>query len=279
MMKLSNLTIDEIIKNALIEDMPHGDVSSDFLFNGEEKSKAHMIAKEDGIAAGLFVAERVFFIIDEETVFTSLVNEGEVVPKGTTMAEIYGRTISLLKAERVALNFLQRMCGIAAKTKKMAALASQSGVVITDTRKTTPNLRIFEKYAVTAGGGVNHRFSLSDAVMLKDNHIKAAGSIAKAVAKVRKNIPHTMKIEVETENLDQVGEAVRAGADIIMLDNMEKDEIERAVALIAKRAVIEVSGNLTEENIGEKLVQGVDVMSSGGLTHSVKAMDISMRFI
>ena len=278
-MKLSNLMIDEIIKNALIEDMPQGDVSSDFLFNGEEKSKAHMVAKEDGVAAGLFVAERVFFLVDEETVFTSLVNEGEIVPKGTVMAEISGRTISLLKAERVALNFLQRMCGIAAKTKRMADLASKSGAVIADTRKTTPNLRIFEKYAVTVGGGVNHRFSLSDAVMLKDNHIKAAGSIAKAVAKVRKNIPHTMKIEVETENLDQVGEAVRAGADIIMLDNMEKDEIERAVALIAKRTVIEVSGNLTEENVGKKLVPGVDVMSSGGLTHSVKAMDISIRFV
>ncbi len=278
-MKLSNLMIDEIIKNALIEDMPHGDVSSDFLFNGEERSKAHMVTKENGIAAGLFVAERVFFLIDEETVFTPLVKEGETVQKGTVMAEISGRTISLLKAERVALNFLQRMCGIAAKTKRMAELASKCGAVIADTRKTTPNLRILEKYAVTVGGGVNHRFSLSDAVMLKDNHIKAAGSIAKAVAKIRKNIPHTMKIEVETENLDQVGEAVRAGTDIIMLDNMEKDEIERAITIIDKRAVVEVSGNITEENIGKKLVPGVDVMSSGDLTHSVKAMDISMRFV
>lgn len=278
-MKLTNLMIDEIILNALKEDMPYGDVSTDSLFTGNETSAARMIAKEDGVAAGLSVAARVFELVDGETVFKPLVFDGEKIAKGTVMAEIHGKTASLLKAERVSLNFLQRMCGIATKARKMSDLAEGSGTVIADTRKTTPNLRILEKYAVTAGGCVNHRFSLSDAVMLKDNHIKAAGGISTAVEKVRAVIPHTMKIEVETETLEQVAEAVAAGADIIMLDNMNKAQIEEAVAIIDKKAIIEVSGNLTEYNIKEKLVPGVDVMSSGGLTHSVKAMDISMRFM
>jgi len=271
--------IDGIIKNALNEDMPYGDVSTDALFTGTEISKARLLAKEAGVAAGLNVAARVFKLVDNETVFTPLVTEGAKVEPGMVMAEVSGKTASLLKAERVALNFLQRMCGIAGKTKRMSDLVSGSGTVITDTRKTTPNLRILEKYAVSVGGGSNHRFSLSDAVMLKDNHIKAAGSIKAAVEKVRRAIPHTMKIEVETETLEQVSEAVAAGADIIMLDNMDKKKIEAAVSLISKKAIVEVSGNLTENNINEKLVQGVDVMSSGGLTHSVKSMDISMRFV
>ena len=278
-MKLTNLMIDEIIINALKEDMPFGDISTDSLFTGTETSSARMIAKEDGVAAGLSVAARVFEIVDSGTVFKPRVSDGEKVTKGTVMAEIHGKTASLLKAERVALNFLQRMCGIATKAKKMSELAAGSGTVIADTRKTTPNLRVLEKYAVMAGGCVNHRFSLSDAVMLKDNHIKAAGSVSAAIEKVRSVIPHTMKIEVETETLEQVAEAMAAGADIIMLDNMNKTQIEKAVAIINKKAIIEVSGNLTEDNIKEKLVPGVDVMSSGGLTHSVKAMDISMRFI
>lgn len=278
-MILTNLMIDGIIKRALEEDMPHGDVSTDALFSGEETAEAKLIAKEDGVAAGLIVAARVFELVDDKTVFIPLVNDGEKINGGTVMAKISGRTASLLKAERVALNFLQRMCGIAGKARKMSELAEGSGTVITDTRKTTPNLRILEKYAVSAGGGVNHRFSLSDAVMLKDNHIKAAGSIKNAVTKARKAIPRTMTIEVETETLDQVTEAVGAGADIIMLDNMDRATIEKAIAIIDGKAIVEVSGNLTEENIGSKLVPGVDVMSCGGLTHSVKAMDISMRFI
>lgn len=278
-MKLTNLMIDEIIKNALKEDMPYGDVSTDSLFLGDETSKARLIAKESGVTAGLYVAARVFNLIDSDTVFLSLVSEGEKIETGTIMAEISGKTASLLKAERVALNFLQRMCGIAAKTRRMSDLAAGSGTVIADTRKTTPNLRIMEKYAVYIGGGANHRFSLSDAVMLKDNHIKAAGNIKAAIKKVRKAIPHTMKIEVETESLDQVKEAVDAGADIIMLDNMDRKKIEEAIAIISGKAVIEVSGNITEDNLKEKLVPGVDVMSSGELTHSVKAMDISMRFV
>ena len=278
-MKLTNLMIDEIIRRALDEDMPYGDVSTDALFSGEETAGAKLVAKEDGVAAGLMVAARVFNLVDKKTVFTPLVKEGELITKGTVMAQVSGRTASLLKAERVALNFLQRMCGIARKARLMTDLAKANGTVIADTRKTTPNLRILEKYSVSAGGGKNHRFSLSDAVMLKDNHIKAAGGIKNAVVKARKVISHTMTIEVETETLVQVEEAVEAGADIIMLDNMNREDIIKAVALIEKKAVVEVSGNLTEDNIGNKLVPGVDVMSSGGLTHSVKAMDISMRFI
>ena len=278
-MKLTNLMIDEIIRRALDEDMPYGDVSTDALFSGKETAGAKLVAKEDGVAAGLMVAARVFNLVDKKTVFTPLVKEGELITKGTVMAQVSGRTASLLKAERVALNFLQRMCGIARKARLMTDLAKRNGTVIADTRKTTPNLRILEKYSVSAGGGKNHRFSLSDAVMLKDNHIKAAGGIKNAVVKARKVISHTMTIEVETETLVQVEEAVEAGADIIMLDNMNREDIIKAVAIIEKKAVVEVSGNLTEDNIGNKLVPGVDVMSSGGLTHSVKAMDISMKFI
>ena len=278
MMKLTNLMIDGIIKDALKEDMPYGDVSTDSLFDGGEESSAILIAKEDGVAAGICVAARVFELVDCQTKFKARVNDGEKVRGGDIMAEISGKTASLLKAERVALNFLQRMCGIASKTRKMVDLAKGSGTVVADTRKTTPNLRVLEKYSVCAGGGSNHRFSLSDAVMLKDNHIKAAGSIKKAVEKVRKNIPHTMRIEVETENLEQVSEAVLAGADIIMLDNMDRETIVQAVGIINKKALVEVSGNITEENVKDKLVPGVDILSSGGLTHSVKSMDISMRF-
>lgn len=278
-MKLTNLMIDGIILDALKEDMPYGDVSTDSLFTGEETSSARLTAKENGVVAGLMVAARVFILVDSETIFAPKVKEGAYVEKGTVIAEVSGKTASLLKAERVALNFLQRMCGIATKTKRLSDLAIGSGTVIADTRKTTPNLRILEKYSVAAGGGVNHRYSLSDAVMLKDNHIKAAGSITTAVKKVRAVVPHTMKIEVETETLEQVAEAITAGADIVMLDNMDRETIEKAIAIIDKKAITEVSGNLTEDNLKEKLVPGVDVMSSGGLTHSVKSMDISMRFV
>lgn len=278
-MKLTNLMIDGIILDALKEDMPYGDVSTDSLFTGEETSSARLTAKENGVVAGLMVAARVFILVDSETIFAPKVKEGAYVEKGTVIAEVSGKTASLLKAERVALNFLQRMCGIATKTKRLSDLAIGSGTVIADTRKTTPNLRILEKYSVAAGGGVNHRYSLSDAVMLKDNHIKAAGSITTAVKKVRAVVPHTMKIEVETETLEQVAEAITVGADIVMLDNMDRETIEKAIAIIDKKAITEVSGNLTEDNLKEKLVPGVDVMSSGGLTHSVKSMDISMRFV
>lgn len=278
-MKTLNLKIDEIIKNALKEDMPFGDVSTDSIFTGKEKSSAVFIAKEDCIVAGLFVAERVFKILDPEIIFKAKIKEGEKIKKGEVMAEISGSTASLLKAERTALNFFQHMCAIATATNKMVQALEGTGATIVDTRKTTPGLRILEKYAVTAGGGKNHRYSLSDAVMLKDNHIHAAGGIKKAVSKARKAIPHTMKIEVETENLDQVREALDAGADIIMLDNMDSHTMSRAVEMIEKKAIIELSGNVTADNIKNKVVPGIDIVSSGSITHSTKATDISMKFI
>jgi nicotinate-nucleotide pyrophosphorylase (carboxylating) len=275
---VNNLLIERIIENALIEDMPFGDITTDSIFTGDEVSEAVFIAKEDGVIAGLFVAEMVFKKIDGEICFEKISAEGEKVKAGTIIAKVSGKSASLLKGERVALNLLQRMCGIATKTRVLAEKLEFSGAVIADTRKTTPGLRILEKYAVRTGGGTNHRFSLSDAVMIKDNHIKAAGGIKPAVEKVRKGIPHTTTIEVETGNLAEVAEAVEAGADIIMLDNMDRETITKAVAIIGKKASVEVSGNITENNILEKAVEGIDIISSGALTHSVKSMDISMKF-
>lgn len=276
---MNNLLIERIIENALIEDMPFGDITTDSIFTGDETSEAVFMAKEDGIIAGLFVAEMVFKKIDGEIFFEKISAEGEKVTAGTIIAKVSGNSASLLKGERVALNLLQRMCGIATKTRVLAEKLEFSGAVIADTRKTTPGLRILEKYAVRTGGGTNHRFSLSDAVMIKDNHIKAAGGIKPAVEKVRKGIPHTTTIEVETGNLAEVAEAVEAGADIIMLDNMDREIIIKAVAIIGKKASVEVSGNVTEINILDKAVEGIDIISSGALTHSVKSMDISMKFL
>lgn len=276
---MNNLLIERIIENALIEDMPFGDITTDSIFTGDEVSQAVFMAKEDGVIAGLFVAEMVFKKIDGEIFFEKISAEGEKVTAGTIIAKVSGKSASLLKGERVALNLLQRMCGIATKTRVLAEKLELSGAVIADTRKTTPGLRILEKYAVRTGGGTNHRFSLSDAVMIKDNHIKAAGGIKSAVEKVRKGIPHTTTIEVETSNLAEVSEAIEAGADIIMLDNMDRETITRAVAIIGKKASVEVSGNVTEINILDKAVEGIDIISSGALTHSVKSMDISMKFL
>ncbi len=278
-MKLTNLIIDKAIKDALKEDMPYGDVSTDSIFSGNEISKAVLKVKEDGVIAGLDVAKRVFEIVDKDTKFEPEIRDGVFVRNGDVIVKITGKTASLLKAERVALNFLQRMSGIATRSRKISDLVKDFDVKIVDTRKTTPNLRVFEKYSVKIGGASNHRFSLSDAVMLKDNHIKAAGGIEEAIKKSRLNIPHTMKIEVETETVEQVKEAVLSGADIIMLDNMSREEIEKSIKMIDKKAIVEVSGNLTEENIREKIVSGVDVMSLGSLTHSIKSLDISMKII
>ena len=278
-MKVNNMIIERIIENALAEDMPFGDITTDSIFTGKEKSEAVMIAKEAGVVAGLWVAAMVFGKIDEEVIFLEVVEEGAKVESGTIIAKISGRSASLLKGERVALNLLQRMCGIATITRRFADKLVSTETVIADTRKTTPGLRILEKYAVRTGGGTNHRFSLSDAVMIKDNHIKAAGGIREAVLKVRKSIPHTATVEVETTNLEEVREALEAGVDIIMLDNMDKDTIAKAVEIIGKKAVTEVSGNITEDNVLEKAIKGIDIISSGSLTHSVRSMDISMRFV
>lgn len=276
---MNDAAIDRIIENALMEDMPFGDITTDSIFKGSERSKAELVAKEKGVIAGLWLAEKVFKKIDETTDFKAIADEGSMVQKGTVIAEISGKSASLLKAERVALNFLQHMCGVATSTREIVDQLRGSRTVLVDTRKTTPGIRVLEKYAVRTGGGTNHRFSLSDAVMIKDNHIKAAGSISEAVNLVRKNIPHTAKIEVETTNLDQVREAIEAKVDIIMLDNMETESIKEAVGIIKKRAAVEVSGNVTKDNAAERAMPGIDIISSGAITHSAKAMDISMRFL
>jgi len=276
-MLLNKLIVDDIIKRTLQEDMPFGDVTTDNLIDDEAISKAELIAKEEGVVAGLDIAARVFEILDDKVVFNKLVNDGQKVGKGDIIARIEGKTRALLKGERTALNLLQRLSGIASKTNEVSELVKDLPVSVADTRKTMPGLRILDKYAVKAGGGSNHRYSLSDGVLIKDNHIAAAGGIKKAVELAKKAIPHTVKIEVETETLEQVEEALEAGADIIMLDNMSIEMMKKAVSLISKRALTEASGNITKDNIREVAMTGVDIISIGALTHSVKAMDISMK--
>jgi nicotinate-nucleotide pyrophosphorylase (carboxylating) len=276
---LDNLLIDDLVRQALKEDLALGDITTDNLIDAESFSRARLIAKASGVVAGLDVAERVFKLLDGTVAFKKYFTDGQTVNKGDIIAEIVGNTRVLLKGERTALNFLQRLSGIATKTGKFCEELEGFKAKVVDTRKTTPGLRLLEKYAVKTGGGTNHRFCLSDGVLIKDNHIKAAGSIKKAVEQVKKHIPHTVRIEVETESLEQVKEALDAGADIIMLDNMSIDMMSKAVDLIAGRAVVEASGNVNINTIREVAGTGVDIISVGGLTHSVEAFDISMRFV
>lgn len=276
---INEFELEKIIINAFKEDFPNGDMTTDIIISKEATMTASLIAKEDGVIAGLDVAKKVFEMLDEEVEFVKKAEDGEVVKKGQLLVQISGKSRALLKAERTALNLLQRLSGIATKTRKLVDRVKEFEVRIVDTRKTTPGFRALEKYAVAAGGGHNHRFSLSDGVMIKDNHIAAAGGIKKAVEIARKNIPHTIKIEVETESLEQVKLALEAGADIIMLDNMSMDMMRQAVELINKRAIVEASGNVNIETVSEIASTGVDVISVGAITHSVKALDISMRII
>jgi nicotinate-nucleotide pyrophosphorylase (carboxylating) len=276
---LDNLLIDDLVRQALKEDLALGDITTDNLIDAESFSRARLIAKASGVVAGLDVAERVFKLLDGTVAFKKYFTDGQTVNKGDIIAEIVGNTRVLLKGERTALNFLQRLSGIATKTGKFCEKLEGFKAKVVDTRKTTPGLRLLEKYAVKTGGGTNHRFCLSDGVLIKDNHIKAAGGIKKAVEQVKKHIPHTVRIEVETESLEQVKEALDAGADIIMLDNMSIDMMSKAVDLIAGRAVVEASGNVNINTIREVAGTGVDIISVGGLTHSVEAFDISMRFV
>jgi nicotinate-nucleotide pyrophosphorylase (carboxylating) len=243
-----------------------------------EVCSAKLIAKEDCVIAGIDVFSRVFTLLDSKTYIERYVNDGEKVNKGTVIMHITGNARAMLKAERTALNILQRMCGIATATRKIADILDGSGSKIVDTRKTAPGLRYLDKAAVRLGGGTNHRYCLSDGVLIKDNHIKAAGGITAAIKKARAVIPHTIKIEVETESMEQIKEALSAGADIIMLDNMSPEAMKEAVDYIAGRALTEASGNITIENAGIVAGTGVDLISSGSLTHSVKAADISLRF-
>ena len=268
---------DKLIRMALQEDITSEDVSTNAVMRSAVKGTVDLIAKEDGIIAGLDVYSRVFQILDEKTEISFNFKDGEAVKKGDLLGTVTGDIRVLLSGERVALNYLQRMSGIATYTKQVSKLLEGSKVTLLDTRKTTPNCRVFEKYAVRIGGGCNHRYNLSDGVLLKDNHIGAAGSVAKAVAMAKEYAPFVRKIEIEVETMEQVKEAVEAGADIIMLDNMTPEMMKEAVELIAGRAQTECSGNITKENIAKILETGVDFVSSGALTHSAPILDISMK--
>ncbi|AGC69661.1 nicotinate-nucleotide pyrophosphorylase [Thermoclostridium stercorarium subsp. stercorarium DSM 8532] len=270
--------IRDILERAFREDMPMGDITTDNTVPCDSISKAFLIAKQDGVIAGLEICIEAFRMLDPDVNLEPLVKDGDFVRKGDRILVVEGNSRALLKAERTALNILQRLSGIATETRKYVEKLRGYKAKVVDTRKTTPGLRLLEKYAVRVGGGTNHRFSLSDGVLIKDNHIKAAGGIRQAVEAVRKQIPHTVKIEVETETLEQVKEALDIGADIIMLDNMPPEIMKQAVELIAGKAVTEASGNVTLDNIESVAATGVDIISVGAITHSVKAMDISMKF-
>lgn len=271
------LNADELIKMALREDISSEDVSTNAVMPDHRKGHVQLICKQDGIICGLEVFERTFTILDDRTWVKTFVEDGDEVKKGQLLAEIYGDIRVLLSGERVALNFLQRMSGIATYTHEMVSLLKGSKTKLLDTRKTTPNMRIFEKYAVKVGGGCNHRYNLSDGVLLKDNHIGAAGGVKNAVLMAKRYAPFVRKIEVEVETLEQVIEAVEAGADIIMLDNMSIEDMKIAVQCIAGRAQTECSGNVTRENIAKIIDTGVDFVSSGALTHSAPILDISLK--
>ncbi|MCI6244163.1 MAG: carboxylating nicotinate-nucleotide diphosphorylase [Lachnospiraceae bacterium] len=271
------LNADPLIMSALKEDITSEDVSTNSVMPHPQAGEVDLICKEDGIICGLQIFERVFTLLDEKTTVEFFVQDGEKVKKGQLMARVYGDIRTLLCGERTALNYLQRMSGIATYTHSVAELLAGTGIKLLDTRKTTPNNRIFEKYAVRTGGGNNHRYNLSDGVLLKDNHIGAAGGVKEAIAAAKAYAPFVRKIEVEVETLEMVKDAVEAGADIIMLDNMDTETLREAVALIDKRAEIEVSGNVTKENIKRLVDLGVDYVSSGALTHSAPIMDISLK--
>lgn len=271
------LQADHLIMEALKEDISSEDVTTNSVMKEAVRGEVELICKQDGIIAGLGVFRRVFELLDDQMEITFFCEDGDEVKKGEKMGLLRGDIRVLLSGERVALNYLQRMSGIATYTRDVAKLIAGSKTKLLDTRKTTPNMRIFEKYAVRVGGGYNHRYNLSDGVLLKDNHIGAAGSVTKAVQMAKAYAPFVRKIEVETENLDMVKEAVEAGADIIMLDNMPPEEMRKAIALIDGRAETECSGNVTKENIERLTSLGVDYISSGALTHSAPILDISLK--
>ena len=273
------LQADKLIRMALEEDITSEDVSTNAVMPTKVQGTVDLIAKEDGVIAGMDVYARVFKLLDEDTEIEMFCHDGDEVREGDLMAKVTGDIRVLLSGERVALNYLQRMSGIATYTRSVAKLLEGSGVTLLETRKTTPNCRVFEKYAVRVGGGCNHRYNLSDGVLLKDNHIGAAGSITKAIQMAKAYAPFVRKIEIETETLEQVAEAVEAGADIIMLDNMTPEVMKQAVALIDGRAQTECSGNITKENIARICEIGVDFVSSGALTHSAPILDISMKHL
>lgn len=271
------LNVEPLIESTLREDITNEDVSTNSVMPEAKKGEADLLCKQDGIICGLQIFTRVFTMLDPDTEVELYVKDGEAVKNGQLMAKVRGDMRVILCGERTALNYLQRMSGVATMAREMSDSLEGTGIKLLDTRKTTPNNRIFEKYAVKTGGGNNHRLNLSDGVMLKDNHIGAAGGVAKAVKMAKEYAPFVRKIEVETENIDMVREAVEAGADIIMLDNMDHDQMKEAVELIAGRAEIEISGNVTKEKIAQIADLGVDYISSGALTHSAPILDISLK--
>lgn len=277
MSELNFDAIDPIIDFALQEDIGPGDITTNTVIPGESVTRATMTAKADGVIAGLPVAERVFRKLNADIEWNALVEDGSFVKKGDLLVEIKGSFRALLTGERLALNFLQRMSGIASETSRYVMAAKDFSTKILDTRKTVPGLRLLDKYAVKTGGGTNHRIGLYDMVMVKDNHIKVAGGITQAVDEIRRNIEEGIKIEVETTTKDEVIEAVEAGADIIMLDNMDNETMTECVRIIDGRAKVEASGNMTLDRVKEVAATGVDFISIGALTHSVIAMDISMN--
>ena len=276
-MMLNKFYIDSLIKTAIEEDINYIDVSADMLIPAEQRNDSYFVAKDDGILCGLDCAMRVFTLLDDTFTFTAHKKDGDKIKKGDVIVEFNGKTRELLKGERTALNIIQHMSGIATATNRAVELCKGTKASVADTRKTLPGLRALQKYAVHCGGGKNHRFNLSDGAMLKDNHIDAGGGIIPAVKILRSKLGHMVKIEVETRDLDEVRQAVKAGADVIMLDNMNCEQMAEAVKIIDGKATSEASGNITLENIAEVAKTGVDIISLGALTHSVKAFDISMK--
>lgn len=276
-MVLMQFQIDDIIKKALLEDINYIDVTTDYLVDDEKISTAKYVAKDEGVLCGIDVAMRVFKLLDENATCEILIHDGHKVKKGDIIAKITAKTRALLKGERTALNLVQHMSGIATATNKCVELVKGTNASIAETRKTLPGLRVLQKYAVTVGGGKNHRYNLSDCAMLKDTHLDAYGSITNAVNALREKMGHTVKIEVEVQNLDQLREALDVDCEIIMLDNMSCEQMKEAVEITKGKAKLEASGNVTAETIRAIAETGVDIISMGALTHSVKAFDISMK--
>ena len=276
-MRLMQFQIDDIIKNALLEDINYVDVTTDYLVDDNSVSTAKYVSKDDGVLCGIDVALRVFDLLDDNMTHKVYIHDGQKVKKGDIIAEITGSTRALLKGERTALNLVQHMSGIATATNKCVELVKGTKASIADTRKTLPGLRVLQKYAVTVGGGRNHRYNLSDCAMLKDTHLDAYGSMTNAVNVLREKMGHTVKIEVEVSDFEQLKEALDLGVEVIMLDNMSNEDMAKAVEITGGRAKLEASGNVTAETISNIAKTGVDIISLGAITHSVKAFDISMK--
>lgn len=278
-MILNQFYVDNLIKTALIEDINYVDITTDYLIPEDQENEAKFLAKADGVLCGIEVALRVFTLIQPDFQYEVFIHDGEEVKKGDIIAKIKGKTRTILKGERTALNLLQHMSGISSMTNRIVKIVEGTNASIADTRKTLPGMRPLQKYAITVGGGKNHRFNLSDAAMLKDNHVDAGGGITNAVTKLRTKLGHMAKVELEVRTLDELREALSVDVDVIMLDNMDNDTMREAVKIADGKALLEASGGITEETIRDVAETGVDIISIGALTHSVKAFDISLKII